>query len=166
MARLNILTIRPVHTFSHESGRYLMACLCLPTVLSFLLLPSADAEQTWTADIFDGIERAVIAKDPSAMGRRCIVANMGLMSGNAFEAYTPVLQPGEYSAAVRLKLPYINNMNTAPLHWVFAAGEAGKGSRGFDILLIEIHSVFEISCVGDVRCCCGAKICFRFHVPN
>jgi len=121
-----------------------LACL-LTSVLAAGRVVAADKE--WQADLWDGVRDAIIGADPAAEGKRCVVADVGKLSGTAFDALTPTLQPGVYRAILRLKLPKIDNINTAPLNWTFSVKGAGSGRRSFDILLIERAGVYqEIPC--------------------
>jgi hypothetical protein len=100
-----------------------------------------------SADIFAGIKNGTICTDPDAKTKRCVAADATKDQGIAFEARTPSLQPGVYQAVLRLKLAKINNVNSSPLTWKFTVGEAGKGERTFDILMMEKAGVYqEIPC--------------------
>ncbi len=102
--------------------------------------------------LWPGVRDAIIAKDPDARAGRCVAADVSRLSGTAFEARTPPLAPGAYLAGLRLKLPVINHVNTAPLNWILTVSGAGDGRRAFDILLIERPGVYqEIPCRFVVR---------------
>jgi len=76
-----------------------------------------------------------------------VLADVSRLTGTAFEAGTAVLEPGLYDAVLRLKLPKINHVNTAPLKWSLEVSGAGNGKRGFDMLVIERAGIYqEIPC--------------------
>ena len=115
-----------------------------------LLLPTVAAwglPEPVTVDLWSGLKDGIIGTDPDAGGGRCVVANVTKMSGTAFEADTPPLEPGVYDAVLRLKLPMINNMNTAPLNWTLRVTRAGAGARAFNMLRIEAPNVYQ-----DIPC--------------
>jgi len=98
-------------------------------------------------DLSEGLDKGIMAKDPEADDKRCVVADISKHSGTAFDADSPDLEPGVYRAVLKLKLPKIRHMNTAPVSWSFSVGGAGKGARSFDMLLIERAARYqEIPC--------------------
>ena len=116
--------------------------------LAVLALAAAAAEQkAFELDFTDQLESAIFAKDPDARDGQCIVSNISKMSGLAFDVRTPVLEAGVYDAVLKMKLPKINHMNTGPLTWALSVKRAGRGGRGFDILMIERAGKYqEIPC--------------------
>lgn len=96
---------------------------------------------------WDGLRNALSATDPAATRKRCALMNLTQLSGTAFILKTPTLQAGVYELTLPLKLQKINHINTAPLQWTLSVSGAGKGTRAFDILLIERAGVYQ-----PIRC--------------
>jgi hypothetical protein len=120
--------------------------------------------QEWQVDLAKGLKSAIVAKDERAAGGRCIVADVSQAAGTAFEALTPDLAPGVYEATLRLKLPAINSVNTAPLKWVFEVGAAGAGKCEFDVLRIEEAGVYQpIPCRFIVRQAGRARVALAWR---
>lgn len=127
-----------------------MRRLCRRTWLALALAcvaPVVAVAADLRADLAAGVKDGFLAVDPAADGGRCVAADAGRAGGTVFAAQTPALEPGVYEARVRLKLSRTNHMNTAALTWTVNVGEAGAGSRAFDILVIEQAGVYqEIPC--------------------
>ncbi|MBI2192105.1 MAG: hypothetical protein HYU36_08985 [Planctomycetes bacterium] len=121
-----------------------------PSLLLVLLVLFAPCDawgERLEIDLASGLADSILARDPGARNGRCVVADVSKLSGTAFDAGTPPLRPGCYRVQFRIKLPRINDENTAPLQWHLGVGGAGRGDRPFDILLIEQAGVFQ-----DIPC--------------
>ena len=127
-------------------SRSWLSWVCTVAALLIATRPLA-AGQRLEVDLEESLENAIWARDKGAKDGRCVVSDVSKLSGTAFEAKTPTLEPGVYRAVVRLKLPKICHMNTAPLKWSIGIHRAGRGKRSFDILLIERAGAYqEIPC--------------------
>jgi len=90
------------------------------------------------------VRNAIVAKDPDAAGGRCLAADVTAMEGTIFSV-APELAPGSYRALIQVKLPVINNINTAPLAWTFTVSSGDKilGQAGFSMLNIERAGAYQ-----------------------
>jgi hypothetical protein len=132
-----------VEDFSNDSGANMGLTTGLCIALLNLQSGISAENQPVNLDLPEGLSEAILAKDPSARNKRCAVANVSRLSGEAFYLESEPLSPGEYTATVRVKLPVINHENTAPLHFVLKVEGAATGQRAFDILLFERAQVYQ-----------------------
>ena len=130
------------HMDSNASQTLVSLLVCV----GFLSVASAE-QKPMEIVLSEWLENGIMARDPAAKDKRCVVADASRLSGLVFDADTPTLQPGVYRAVIKLKLPKINNVNTAPLQWDIDVQGAGRGQRSFDILMIERSGIYqEIPC--------------------
>lgn len=115
-----------------------------PCFALLLLVGSCAAENSAIElNMAEGLSAAIFAKDPGSRNKRCAVANVTKLGGEAFYLSSETLSPGEYVLTMRIKLSVINHMNSAPLHFALKVEGAADAIRSFDILVIERPQVYQ-----------------------